>query len=112
MLVFLNVLVMLLCFKVEKKHILLFRRILLVLGEVIFKGNFIDRRKETQNTFPKIFSNEIIEKLNKRSRKQKFISYNRIKIGLTKPVYQNNIRGLIQCGLINDVLIVLVKSGY
>jgi hypothetical protein len=75
----------------------------LILGEIIFKGNFKDRRREIQKHFQFILRNVDTEKLNIMSRKQKFISYNRIKIDLTKLVYKYNIRGLIQYGLTHDV---------
>jgi hypothetical protein len=44
------------------------------------------------------------------SRKQKFISYTRIKIGLTRLIYEKNIRILLEEGKCDDVYIILKES--
>jgi hypothetical protein len=44
------------------------------------------------------------------SRKQKFISYARIKIGVRRLIYEKNIRQLLHEGKSDDVFIILKES--
>jgi hypothetical protein len=54
----------------------LFQRALILLGE----QNFVSRTEEAQKTFHEVLKDTDIEKLDKMSRKQKFIAYARKKI--------------------------------
>ena len=94
----------------EQNKLILFQRTLLLLGEIVFSGTYVSRRKEAQKTFHVILKDVNIEKLNKMSRKQKFISYTRIKIGLTILIYEKNIRILLEEGKCDDVYIILKES--
>jgi hypothetical protein len=94
----------------EQNKLILFQRTLLLLGEIVFSGTYVSRRKEAQKTFHVILKDVNIEKLNKMSRKQKFISYTRIKIGLTRLIYEKNIRILLEEGKYDDVYIILKES--
>ncbi len=94
----------------EQNKLILFQRTLLLLGEIVFSGTYVSRRKEAQKTFHVKLKDVNIEKLNKMSRKQKFISYTRIKIGLTRLIYEKNIRILLEEGKCDDVYIILKES--
>ena len=89
----------------------MFRRTILILWEVIFKGCYKNRRKEASEIFEGLFQDINIENLNVLSRKQTFIPYNRIKIDVTLLIYSSNIRTLIHCGNVRDIFIILVNSG-
>jgi hypothetical protein len=66
--------------KEEKNISVLSQRALLILGKIVFSGTLVSRRKMVQLLFNNSLENVNIEKVNKMSRKQKYISYNRIKI--------------------------------
>ena len=94
----------------EQNKLILFQRALILLGEQIFSGTYVSRRREAQKTFHEVLKDVDIEKLHKMSRKQKFISYARIKIGVRRLIYEKNIRQLLHEGKSDDVFIILKES--
>jgi hypothetical protein len=80
------------------------------MGELIFSGTYVNRRKNAQKMFYDIFKDVDIEKLNKMSRKQKSISYSRIKIGIQRLTYEKNIRMLLKEGKSDEVCIIVKES--
>ena len=94
----------------DKNKLILLQRLVLSLGEEVFAGTYIKRRKETQKIFYTILKDVNIENLNKMSRKQKFISYTRIKIGIKILICEKNIRDLLEDGKAEDVCEILKES--
>jgi hypothetical protein len=94
----------------EQNKLILCQRCLLLMGELIFSGTYVNRRKNAQKMFYDIFKDVDIEKLNKMSRKQKSISYSRIKIGIQRLTYEKNIRMLLKEGKSDEVCIIVKES--
>ncbi len=70
----------------EQNKFILCQRSLLLLGELIFSGTYVNRRMNAKKLFYDMFKDADIEKLNKMSQKQKRFSYSRIKIGIQRLV--------------------------
>jgi len=97
--------------KEEKNISVLLQRALLILGKIVFSGTLVSRRKMVQLLFNNSLENVNIEKVNKMSRKQKYISYNRIKICVTRIVYQEKILNLLKEGKTDDIFNIIKTSG-